>query len=79
MMKTTISDIVRRSVKRYFNDLDGQQPTGLYAMVLAEMEKPLLQVVMKKSDGNQTTASAMLGINRNTLRKKLQQYDLKEH
>jgi Fis family transcriptional regulator, factor for inversion stimulation protein len=78
-MKTTISDIVRRSVKRYFNDLDGQQPTGLYAMVLAEMEKPLLQVVMKKSDGNQTTASAMLGINRNTLRKKLQQYDLKEH
>ena len=78
-MKTTISDIVRRSVKRYFNDLDGQQPTGLYAMVLAEMEKPLLQVVMKKSDGNQTTASAMLGIIRSTLRKKLQQYDLKEH
>ena len=78
-MKTTISDIVRRSVKRYFNDLNGQQPTGMYAMVLAEMEKPLLQVVMKKADGNQTVASAMLGINRNTLRKKLQQYDLKEH
>ena len=76
MAKTTVSDTVRRSVKRYFNDLDGQDPKGLYAMVLAEMEKPLLQVVMKKADGNQTVASAMLGINRNTLRKKLKQYDL---
>ena len=76
MAKTTVSDTVRRSVKRYFNDLDGQNPTGLYAMVLAEMEKPLLQVVMKKADGNQTVASAMLGINRNTLRKKLKQYEL---
>ncbi|HAY47272.1 MAG TPA: DNA-binding transcriptional regulator Fis [Gammaproteobacteria bacterium] len=76
MAKTTVSDTVRRSVKRYFNDLDGQAPTGLYAMVLAEMEKPLLQVVMKKAGGNQTVASAMLGINRNTLRKKLKQYEL---
>jgi Fis family transcriptional regulator len=76
MAKTTVSDTVRRSVKRYLIDLDGQDPTGLYAMVLAEMEKPLLQVVMKKAGGNQTVASAMLGINRNTLRKKLKQYDL---
>jgi Fis family transcriptional regulator, factor for inversion stimulation protein len=76
MAKTTVSDTVRRSVKQYFNDLDGQDPKGLYAMVLAEMEKPLLQVVMKKASGNQTVASAMLGINRNTLRKKLKQYEL---
>lgn len=76
MAKTTVSDTVRRSVKRYFNDLNGQHPTGLYAMVLAEMEKPLLQVVMNKAKGNQTVASGMLGINRNTLRKKLKQYDL---
>jgi len=78
MATITISDIVRRSVKRYFNDLNGEKPTGMYAMVLMEMEKPLLQVVMKKADGNQTVASAMLGINRNTLRKKLQQYDLND-
>ncbi|MDG2088462.1 MAG: DNA-binding transcriptional regulator Fis [Arenicellaceae bacterium] len=76
MAKTTVSDTVRRSVKRYFNDLDGQHPSGLYAMVLAEMEKPLLRVVMNKAGGNQTVASAMLGINRNTLRKKLKQYNL---
>lgn len=76
MMKATVSESVRRSVQRYFNDLNGQAPTGLYTMVLAEMEKPLLQVVMKNAGGNQTVASAMLGINRNTLRKKLQQYEL---
>ena len=76
MTKTTVSDTVRRSVKRYFNDRDGQHPSGLYAMVLAEMEKPLLLVLMNKAGGNQTVASAMLGINRNTLRKKLKQYNL---
>jgi len=45
-------------------------------MVIQEVEKPLLQVVMQFSDQNQSKASRVLGINRNTLRKKLDQYGL---
>lgn len=67
---------VRRSVKRYFKDLKGEQPSGLYSMVIEQTEKPLLQVVMEQVQGNQTRAARILGINRNTLRKKLRLYGL---
>ena len=46
-------------------------------MVIAEVEKPLLEAVMKRAGGNQLRAARMLGINRNTLRKKLSLYGLK--
>ena len=77
-MKTTvpIRDSVRRSVNRYFKDLNGHQPQELYKMVLHEIEPPLLEVVMDRAGGNQTLASEMLGINRGTLRKKLKQHKL---
>ena len=71
-----IQDSVRRSVNRYFKDLNGHQPQELYKMVLHEIEPPLLEVVMDRTGGNQTLASEMLGINRGTLRKKLKQYKL---
>ncbi|TDJ32715.1 MAG: DNA-binding transcriptional regulator Fis [Gammaproteobacteria bacterium] len=71
-----IQDSVRRSVNRYFKDLNGHQPQELYKMVLQEVEPPLLEVVMHRTGGNQTLASEMLGINRGTLRKKLKQYKL---
>ena len=69
---------VRKSVERYFKDLDGECPIGLYDRVLSEVEKPLLEVVMKKTQGNQSLSARMLGINRNTLRKKLKQYSLRQ-
>lgn len=50
----------------------------MYQMVLEQVEKPLLEVVMKHSDNNQSRASRMLGINRNTLRKKLDIYQIGE-
>jgi Fis family transcriptional regulator, factor for inversion stimulation protein len=77
-MRTTpneISDVVRRSLERYFKDLDGAKPAAIYDMVLRNVEKPLLETVLDKADGNQTVAARMLGINRNTLRKKIE--DLK--
>lgn len=74
--KAPIRDCVRRSVRRYFKDLNGHQPQDLYKMVLHEMESPLLEVVMERTGGNQTLASDILGINRGTLRKKLKQYKL---
>lgn len=63
-------------MESYFRDLNGELPCDVYTMVLAEMEKPLLEVVMEYSENNQTRASKILGINRNTLRKKLENYDI---
>ncbi len=75
-MSNDISDCVRRTLNRYFRDLDGEHPHAIYDMVLAAVERPMLEVVMKQANGNQTTAADMLGINRNTLRKKLNDHDL---
>ena len=60
----------------YFQDLDGATPSHLHQMMLSACEKPLLEWVMAKTRNNQSLASEWLGVNRATLRKKLQQYDL---
>lgn len=67
---------VRGSLKRYFRDLNGEEPVNLHGMVMSEVEKPLLELVMERAESNQTRAARMLGINRNTLRKKLRSYNL---
>lgn len=67
---------VSRSLNRYFTDMNGEEPTELYDLVMEQIEKPLLEVVMDRSESNQTRAAKMLGINRNTLRKKLRHYGL---
>ncbi len=72
-----ISESVRKSLERYFKDLDGEKPRSIYDMVLKNVEKPMLEAVLDKADGNQTIAAEMLGINRNTLRKKIQQHKIK--
>jgi Fis family transcriptional regulator, factor for inversion stimulation protein len=75
-MSNEIYDCVKRSLNRYFRDLDGQTPHAIYDMVLAAVERPMLEVIMKQAGGNQTVAAQMLGINRNTLRKKLNEHNL---
>jgi Fis family transcriptional regulator len=72
-----ISETVRKSLERYFKDLDGERPRSIYDMVLKNVEKPMLETVLDKAAGNQTIAAEMLGINRNTLRKKIQQHKIK--
>jgi Fis family transcriptional regulator, factor for inversion stimulation protein len=72
-----ISETVRKSLERYFKDLDGERPRAIYDMVLKNVEKPMLETVLVKSGGNQTIAAEMLGINRNTLRKKISQHKIK--
>ncbi len=68
---------VRKSLKEYFKDLDGEAPCcGMYDMVIYCVEKPLLEMVLEHVGGNQTRAAEMLGINRNTLRKKMQQHGI---
>lgn len=64
------------SLEAYFDHLDGSNPTDLYQMVLAEVEAPLLRVVMKRVKNNQSRAASWLGVSRGTLRKKLKQYGL---
>jgi Fis family transcriptional regulator len=76
MSTNDIAECVRRSLNRYFRDLDGEKPTAIYDMVLRNVEQSMLETVMKQADGNQTVAAEMLGINRNTLRRKLTDYNL---
>ena len=71
-----LSSVVRRVMKQYFKDLDGESPTDVYDMVLVNIEKPMLEVVLSHVHGNQTKAAELLGLNRNTLRKKLQQHGI---
>lgn len=67
---------VRHSLETYLNDLQGQEPGGMYDMLLRVIEKPLLELVMQHTRGNQSKAAQWLGINRNTLRKLLLQHGL---
>tara|TARA_B100000029_G_C17605120_1_gene967156 strand:- start:5903 stop:6151 length:249 start_codon:yes stop_codon:yes gene_type:complete len=71
-----LSDAVKNSVAHYFDQLNGEEVTGIYEMVLKETERPLLEITMEQARGNQTRAAKMLGINRNTLKKKLVSYGL---
>lgn len=75
-MSSEIHDCVRRTLNRYFRDLDGQAPHAVYDMVLQCVEQPMLEVVMKQAGGNQSVAAEILGISRGTLRRKLIDYDL---
>jgi Fis family transcriptional regulator len=72
-----LGDAVRRSLERYFKDMDGENPTAIYDMVLKNVEKPMIEVVLGRAAGNQSRAAAMLGIDRNTLRKKMHQLRIK--
>ena len=68
---SNVEECVRESLLRYFQDLDGETPDGMYDMLVRLVEKPLLEVVMRQADNNQSRAAEWLGLNRNTLRKLL--------
>jgi Fis family transcriptional regulator, factor for inversion stimulation protein len=76
MSKKNIEDCVRLSLEGYFKDLRGTEPAGLYDMMVQALEKPMLEVVMQEADHNQSRAAQWLGLNRNTLRKKLLDHKL---
>lgn len=76
MEKCKLSMCIKEELDTYFSHLDGEPPHAVYDMVLSSVERPLLQYIMHRSEGNQSKAAEILGINRNTLRKKLQQYNI---
>ncbi|MEW6678109.1 MAG: Fis family transcriptional regulator [Pseudomonadota bacterium] len=77
MNESELALCVRRELDQYFKDLDGESPTGIYDMVLNCVEKPVLELILDRAGSNQSRAAEWLGINRNTLRKKMQQHGIK--
>ncbi len=71
-----LRECVREAIEAYFRLLGDHPTSGLYQMVLAEVEAPLLEVVMRRTGNNQSRAAELLGINRTTLRKKLRAYNI---
>lgn len=71
-----LTDAINESLEDYFKHLDGQPPHAIYDMVLGCVEKPMLEFILNKVGGNQSKAAEILGLNRNTLRKKMAEYDL---
>ena len=76
MSRRAIDDCVRVSVEQYFKDLRGAEPAALHDLFLDAAERPLLDVVLRQAQGNQSKAAEWLGINRNTLRRKLLDHKL---
>ncbi|MEW6313128.1 MAG: helix-turn-helix domain-containing protein [Pseudomonadota bacterium] len=72
-----LSRYVRKAVDGYMKDLDGEPPCAIYDMVIQCVERPLIEAVLEHAEGNQTRAAEMLGLNRNTLRKKMQFHRIK--
>lgn len=67
---------VKEALERYFSALNGHAPGGLYELVLTEIERPLLEEVMRRTRGNISKAAQHLGLNRATLRKKLEKHGI---
>ena len=68
---------VRQALREYLRDLDGENSIGIRDMVVELVEKPVIETILEHVEGNQTRAAAMLGLNRNTLRKKIKIYKIK--
>ena len=75
-MEQNLQDKIETLLDKYFKDLEGENPNDVYDMVLHSVEKQLLIYIMNHAQGNQTRAAKILGLNRNTLRKKLEFYNL---
>lgn len=74
--KHPVTECIEVNLQRYLDDLKGTPPNDIYQMVLSVVEKPMLELVMSHAKQNQSLAAAYLGINRNTLRKKLLEHRL---
>ena len=76
MSKKNIQECIKDNLEGYFQDLRGAEPHAVYDMVVNAVERPMLEVVMLRAEGNQPKAADWLGINRNTLRRKLLDHKL---
>jgi len=72
----TLKQVVKDTLRNYFNNVGSEQPVDFYAILLEEIERPLLEVLINHTHYNQVKMAQILGISRGTLRKKLKQYGL---
>ena len=75
--ETSLEGLIAAKLQSSLAQLDIQEMDNLYEMVLHQMERPLIDIVLDKTRGNQVKAAEILGINRNTLRKKMQFHGIK--
>lgn len=67
---------VQEAIRRYLEDMGQSQPNGLYRTLMAEVEPPLIEEVLRYTQGNQSRCAKILGMTRNTLRTKLHRYQI---
>jgi Fis family transcriptional regulator len=72
----SIEDVVELKISRFFDQIGTFYPEDVYDLLMSKVEKPLLIQILRRVGGNQVQAAKILGINRNTLRKKIKQYNL---
>ena len=76
MAHEKLEECVRSNLQLYLDDLQGMEPSNMYDMLLRVVEKPMLELVMEQTRNNQSRAAQWLGLNRNTLRKKLVEHGM---
>ena len=76
-MHTFLEKWLDKSIKQYVSVMDEKNNSHLHELIMGGIEKPLVEIVLKETNGNQTQAANILGINRNTLRKKIAEYGIK--
>ena len=74
--KKSIHYCVESALNLYFENMDGHDPSDLYELIISQTEEPMLEIVLKQTQGNITRSAEILGINRATLRKQLKKYAL---
>ena len=67
----SLEEVVRLKLKEYFRQTRDVEPTDLYALIMERVERPLIELTLDRTRGNQLKAASILGINRNTLHKKI--------
>lgn len=71
-----LHQFIRNVVEQYLDDMQSTPPDDLHQVILAEVERPLIQAVLEHTEGNQSRAAHLLGITRTTLRSRIQRYQL---
>jgi len=75
-LPTPLRQNVQEAIRRYLDDMGHSQPESLYRILMAQVEPPLIEEVLRFTQGNQSRTAKILGMTRNTLRTKLNRYDI---
>ncbi len=80
LKSVSLENLIRKKLEVLFDNQHSEPSVdlnGLYGLVMEQVEKPLIELSLRNHKGNQVRTAKMLGINRNTLKKKIDTYDIK--